>query len=154
MSRAQANPRRDSDQRMGVTSALGVLLGCELLGDALRGAARLPVPGPVLGMLLLTVALIVRDRRRPAGEPQPAAPSDMDRTADALVSHMGLLFVPAGVGVIAQASLLKAEWLPILGGVLGSTLLSLIVTALVMHLTIDPGPETLHEALQLNGCAP
>jgi holin-like protein len=119
-----------------VIRALAVLIGCELLGEALRGVFRLPVPGAVLGMLLLAAALIVRDRLEPSEKRPHVASSDLDRTADALISHMGLLFVPAGVGVIAQAGLLKAEWLPILGGVLGSTLLGLVTTALVMHFMV------------------
>jgi putative effector of murein hydrolase LrgA (UPF0299 family) len=53
-----------------------------------------------------------------------------------------LFFIPAGVGVIAQVSLIEVQWLPILGGVVGSTLLGLIVTALVMHLTIGSERET------------
>jgi len=154
MSRAQSDMRQDGDRRMGVIGALGVLLGCELMGEALRGVAGLPVPGPVLGMLLLAVALVLRGSLRPAGEPQATTPSDLDRTADALVSHMGLLFVPAGVGVIAQAPLLKAEWPPILGGVLGSTLLSLIVTALVMQLTIGREHEPSHGTPERNGGLP
>jgi len=48
---------------------------------------------------------------------------------------MGLLFVPAGVGIIATASLLRQEWLPIVAGLIGSTVLSLAVTGLVMHWT-------------------
>ena len=49
---------------------------------------------------------------------------------------MGLYFVPAGVGVITQAHLLRREWLPILCAVAGSTLLSIAVTGLAMRLTL------------------
>jgi holin-like protein len=46
---------------------------------------------------------------------------------------MGLLFVPAGVGVIVEFGVLRQNWLPILAGLLLSTILGLIVTGLVMH---------------------
>jgi LrgA family len=59
-----------------------------------------------------------------------------------LISHVGLLFVPAGVGVIAEAGLLREEWLPIVAGLIGSTILSLAVTGLVMHWTTRPRTET------------
>ena len=131
--------------------ALGVLLACDWLGEAMRRATGWPVPGPVLGMLLLAAALVAGDTLRPASGRQGAPSSDLDRTADALISHMGLLFVPAGVGVITLAPLLKNAWLPILGGVLGSTLLSLIITALVMHLTIRSEPGPSHAAPELDG---
>lgn len=118
--------------------ALCLLLGCDLAGEALRGAARLPVPGPVIGMLLLTVILLASPRKaaRPNEGPDPASP--LGRVCDTLISHMGVLFVPAGVGVISQLPVLRTEWLPILGGLLGSTLLGLIVTALVMQRALPP----------------
>jgi putative effector of murein hydrolase LrgA (UPF0299 family) len=55
---------------------------------------------------------------------------------------MGLLFVPAGVGIIAEAGLLREQWLPIVAGLIGSTILSLAVTGLVMHWTTRPRTET------------
>lgn len=106
-----------------------LLLGCELSGELLRALADLAVPGPVIGMLLLTVVLLMRpDVRR-----EPCAGTGLDRVADGLISNMGLLFVPAGVGVIAQFHLIRSQWLPIIAGLLGSTLLGLVVTALMMR---------------------
>jgi putative effector of murein hydrolase LrgA (UPF0299 family) len=151
MSRAQKQERAGGEQRLGLIGALAVLFGFELLGETVRGIARLPIPGPVIGMLLLAAALSLRDDRGPVGGREAAETSDLDQTADSLVSHMGLLFVPAGVGVIAQFTLLKAQWLPILGGVLGSTLLGLVVTALVMRLTMPSHGPSLPEAADLNG---
>lgn len=104
------------------------LIGCQLLGEIVREAAHLPVPGPVIGMFLLAAALAFGGRK--AGGRVPPA---LDRTAAALIGHMGLLFVPAGVGIIAEADLLQAEWLPILAALIGSTLLSIAVTGMVMH---------------------
>jgi holin-like protein len=49
-----------------------------------------------------------------------------------LLRILGLLFVPAGVGIVASGDLVRAQWLPITGGVVCSTLLSLLVTAYVM----------------------
>jgi holin-like protein len=46
---------------------------------------------------------------------------------------LGLLFVPAGVGVIANLSLIGAEWFPIVVGLVGSTILSVLATAYVMR---------------------
>ncbi|GGF28680.1 murein hydrolase transporter LrgA [Aliidongia dinghuensis] len=109
--------------------ALFTLLGCQFLGELLRDALHLPIPGPVVGMILLAVGLALRGDGRAEAE----ASSALDRTAGVLLEHMGLLFVPAGVGVITSAGLLRTEWLPILGGLLGSTVLSLGVTGIAMH---------------------
>jgi holin-like protein len=111
-------------------AALFILIGCQLIGEVLRAALHLPVPGPVIGMFLLAAALASRDRGQ---ADEDAAPSPLRRTSDALITHMGLLFVPAGVGVIAEATLLRSEWLPIVAGLIGSTVLGLTVTGVVMH---------------------
>lgn len=106
--------------------ALALLLGCQLTGEALRRFAHLPVPGPVIGMLFLAALLLAR--------PQPRA--ELDRVSGSLISHMGLLFVPAGVGVIAQLPLLRGQWAPVVVGLLGSTLIGLLVTAMVLQRTL------------------
>jgi holin-like protein len=109
-------------------AALFILIGCQLIGEVLRAAFHLPIPGPVIGMFLLTAALAVRDRGKPADEASP-----LRRTSDTLITHMGLLFVPAGVGVIAEAALLRSQWMPIVAGLIGSTVLGLMATGFVMH---------------------
>ncbi|HEY1926877.1 MAG TPA: CidA/LrgA family protein [Caulobacteraceae bacterium] len=125
--------------------ALALLLGCQLAGEALRRAAHLPVPGPVVGMLLLAALLLARPQPHPKVE-QKQPPSELDRVSGTLISHMGLLFVPAGVGVIAQLPLLRGQWAPVIIGLLGSTLIGLLVTALVMQQTLPketPSPESV-----------
>jgi holin-like protein len=109
-------------------AAILCLLGCQLVGELLREATHLPVPGPVIGMFLLAAILAHRGGR--GGGPIPPA---LERAAETLICLMGLLFVPAGVGIIAQASLLREEWLPILAALLGSTVLGIAVTGVVMH---------------------
>jgi len=79
------------------------LLLFQCAGEALSRLLSLPVPGPVLGMLLLFVALRLRDQ---GSEPIATA-------ADALAKHLSLLFVPAGVGVMMYYGRLAGEWLPI-----------------------------------------
>jgi holin-like protein len=114
-------------------AAMLVLLGCALAGEIVRALLHLPIPGPVIGMTLLAALLIARERGPSPGVEDALPPSGLDTVANQLIANLGLLFVPAGVGVIAEAQLLRAQWLPILGGLIGSTLLSLATTALVMH---------------------
>ncbi|MET3905750.1 holin-like protein [Bradyrhizobium sp. S3.3.6] len=110
-----------------------VLLACELAGNVLHQTLGLPVPGPVIGMAILAAALAFR--REGTGPRSPITDS-LQYTAESLIRHMGLLFVPAGVGLIAEIGVLRSEWLPIAAGLIGSTLLSLAVTGLVMHWSI------------------
>jgi holin-like protein len=112
-------------------SAFAVLIGCQLVGEVLRQILHLPLPGPLIGMFLLTVALVIGHGRRAAmAEPAPPA---LVQAANGLIAWMGLLFVPAGVGVVAELAVLRQEWLPILAGLLISTVLGLAVTGLVMQ---------------------
>jgi holin-like protein len=99
--------------------ALTTLLVCQLLGEILVRALHLPVPGPVLGMVLLFAALVLRSR---------AAPPALGTTADALLGNLGLLFVPAGVGVVLYLPLLARDWAPISLAVVAGTLLAIAAT--------------------------
>jgi putative effector of murein hydrolase LrgA (UPF0299 family) len=119
-------------------AAFLILIVCELAGEVVREAFDLAVPGPVIGMFFLAAALTLRKDKPGA----PAIPDALGQTAETLISHMGLLFVPAGVGIIAEAGLLQEEWLPIAAALIGSTVLSLAVTALVMHWSTRPRAET------------
>ena len=117
-------------------AAVLVLMICQLVGELARDTLGLPIPGPVIGMFVLTALLVVHDRlAKPRFDRLQRA---LDGTAEALISHMGLLFVPAGVGIIAEADLLRHEWLPILAAVVISTVLSVLVTGLVMHFAARP----------------
>jgi holin-like protein len=120
--------------------AILILVGCELIGEVLRRALHLPLPGPVIGMFLLAVALIVGGDDQAVGVPDKY--SQLSRTANAFIANMGLLFVPAGVGVIAEFGVLQQNWLPILVGLLLSTVLGLVVTGLVMHRVCRPGERS------------
>jgi holin-like protein len=106
------------DFLVGIT----VLLSYQLIGEVLVLALGLPVPGPVMGMLLLLFTLLARKR---AGQA-------LDTAAGSLLSHLSLLFVPAGVGAMLHFQRIGSEWLPIGAGLLTSTLLTLVVTALAM----------------------
>ena len=112
-----------------IIMALATLAACQVAGVLGGRALGLPIPGAVLGMALLTVALLLR--RRP-----PAPQAALTRTAGVLLRWMGLLFVPAGVGVMANAGPILAELLPIVVAIVGSSLAGLIVTGVVMQCMI------------------
>jgi holin-like protein len=107
---------------LGVLQVLALLLICQLIGEVASRAANLPVPGPVLGMVLLLLVLLAMRR----------VPAALERTARRLLDNLSLLFVPAGVGVIAHLDILRRQWLPIAAAIVGSTVLAMLVTALSM----------------------
>ena len=104
-------------------AALTVLLGLQLLGEALARGLGLAIPGPVIGLVLLALALARSRRLAAAVEP----------TATGLLRHLSLLFVPASTGVVEQLPRLAGESLAIGAAVVLSTLASLAVTALTFR---------------------
>lgn len=109
-------------------AGLAALIGCQWLGEVLRQGLHLPIPGPLIGMFLLAAVLVAANR----GRAKTAVPAGLAQAAEALIRHMALLFVPAGVGVIAEGSLLRQQWLSIIAALIGSTVLGIAVTGLVM----------------------
>lgn len=105
------------------------LLVFQCLGEGLVFVLHLPVPGPVVGMLLLFVTLLASPRLQELVEP----------TGSELLRHLSLLFVPAGVGIVAAAASIGDGWLALAGSLLGSTLLTLAVTAAVTRAAIGTG---------------
>ena len=117
--------------------ALTILLVCQLVGETIVQLAGIPVPGPVLGMVLLLAGLMLRGRLRRTETP----PEALGKTADGLLQHLSLLFVPAGVGVMLHLPLIAREWPAIVTALIGSTILTIIVTALVMRLLVRSGGQ-------------
>lgn len=98
--------------------AVFVLLACQAAGELFVAATGAPVPGPVVGMVLLFLGLVVHGR----------IPEGLERVTRGLLSHLSLLFVPAGVGVIASFDVIGPALLPIVIAVVLGTLLTLVVT--------------------------
>lgn len=111
--------------------AFTTLLGLQLLGEILARALHLPLPGALVGMLLLAALLLRR------GEP----PAWLEPAAQGLLRHLGLLFVPAGVGIIAYTDLLARAWLPLLLTLLLGTMLTLVITAWSLRLLLLLGAQ-------------
>lgn len=106
--------------------AITLILLCQLAGEITVQMLDLPFPGPVLGMLLLFVGLMVR------GE----IPDGLKQVSDFLLRHLALLFVPAGVGLMAHFGLVARDWMPILAALVVSTALALVVTMAILSALI------------------
>jgi holin-like protein len=104
--------------------ALTAIFACQLAGEAITVALRLPLPGPVIGMALLFAFLIIRKE----------VPAALGRVGDGLLANLSMLFVPAGAGVMMHAGRLEGEALPIVLTLVVSTLATIAVTATVMNL--------------------
>ncbi|MEZ5870952.1 MAG: CidA/LrgA family protein [Nitratireductor sp.] len=112
-----------------------VILCCQLAGEVAVGVLALPVPGPVIGMVLLFVFMALKG----------GIPTGLANTGGALLSNLSLLFVPAGVGIMAHAALLSQDWPALSVALVASTVLTIAVTAMVMvwikRLTVRGGSD-------------
>ena len=88
---------------MQFLNGITLLLVYQLIGEITVRLLGVPIPGPVLGMVMLFVTLMIRGK----------APESVDQASTALLSHLSLLFVPAGVGMMAHFGRIADEWLPI-----------------------------------------
>jgi holin-like protein len=100
--------------------ALLAILICQLVGEAASHALALPLPGPVLGMILMALALQFVPRLAEILRP----------VAQGILGHMSLLFVPAGVGVVGHFAAFGGQGLGLALAIIGSTVAAIAVGAL------------------------
>jgi holin-like protein len=110
-----------------------VLLLFQAVGELLHASLGVPLPGPVIGMALLTLVL--------ARRPSP----NVERAASGLLDYMPILFVPAGVGVSAFAERLRQVGCQSRFALVGSTRLALVVSALAMKALVASPPVAASE---------
>jgi holin-like protein len=104
-------------------NALLILLLYQLAGEVSVRALGLPLPGPVVGMLLLFATLLIRGR----------LPMALQQTSQTILANLSLLFVPAGVGVMVHLDRIRADWFPLLIALLFGTWLSLALSAITLQ---------------------
>ena len=110
--------------------SLGLILLCQLIGEAIAYGSGVAVPGPVIGLVLCVLLLAARDR---IGRLAPAELRDgtFEQTGRGLLSHLSLLFIPAGVGVVQRLDVIAGNALAITLAIVVSTVLGLAITGWV-----------------------
>jgi len=122
-------------------TGLAWLVGFQLVGTFISETLDLPVPGTVIGMLLCFCWL----RLRRTTDDAPIV-----RAATAVLGHLQLFFVPAGVGVVVYLSMIGHHAVPIALALAGSWVLGLVVVGwsatLLERLLGKPRDELPEEA--------
>ena len=109
---------------MQFINGLTILLVYQLIGEITARYFSLPIPGPVLGMLMLFVTLAIKG----------SVHSTLEKTATGLLSHLSLLFIPAGVGMMVHFDRIANEWIAISIALVLSTIITLIGSATIMSI--------------------
>ncbi len=110
--------------------AFGVLLACQLAGETMARSLALPMPGPVIGLVILLLLLFAVERRHLV-EAATVDETPLGKLSNGLLAVLGVLFVPAGVGVIQNLDLLGQYGAALFATLLVSTVLTLVVTVWV-----------------------
>lgn len=108
---------------MAVLYAFLALLVLQWVGEVLVQALGLPLPGALVGALLLLVGLLLLGR----------LPKALEQTSGALLQNLMLLFIPIVAGVMLHFERITSEWLPFLASGIGGAVLTLLVTAAVFR---------------------
>lgn len=103
--------------------AIFLLLACQLAGETIHRLTGLALPGAVIGMVLLVAWLALVPRERPG----------LAAVTAWLTAHLAVMFVPAAVGLIDEGAVLSRYGLGLVVATVVSTVLTLVVTALVFR---------------------
>lgn len=109
---------------MKILRQVVIILAILLLGEGIRLATGITIPGTVIGMVLLFIALMTKLIRL----------DQIEQVSKFLLDHLAFLFVPAGVGLINSLDVIGNSWLPILVIVLVSTVIVIGVTGWTVQL--------------------
>lgn len=124
-------------------AAIALLMTCQLMGEVIHRVTGLPLPGSVIGLVLLLGWLALVPRERPT----------LKAVTAWLTAHLSIMFVPAAVGLIDEGEPLSRYGIGILAATAVSTLLTMVVTALVFRWAVtrfgpgDAGDKESGEAM-------
>ncbi|MEA2940238.1 MAG: holin-like protein [Bradyrhizobium sp.] len=108
-------------------ASLSLILLCQLAGEVIVRGLGIPMPGPVVGLVLLLGLLLARDRFAALAR-GPLQQGGVETAAKNMLAHLSLLFVPAGVGVVQKLDLVAEHGLAITAILAASVVITLLVT--------------------------
>jgi holin-like protein len=103
---------------------LAIILSISFMGEVINRLFNAPIPGNVIGMLILLICLLTGVIKTEM----------IEETVNFLLDHLAFLFLPAGVGLIACLDILKSNWVAILTIVFISTIVVMVSTGLAVQM--------------------
>lgn len=103
-----------------------IIMACLFIGEFISRVTHILIPGNVIGMIILLIALLTGIIKL----------EDVEKAADLLIKNLALFFVPVGTGIMLYFNLISNNAVSILTATLLSTLLVLLVTGHVTQLFI------------------
>ena len=106
-----------------------IILLYQLIGELFQKFFGLSIPGPVIGLVLLLLTLLLIQKR------QRVVPikDNLFNSAEILLNYLPLLFIPVGVGVVMHLSLLEDNLASVVFVIILGTLSTLALTGYIME---------------------
>ncbi len=103
----------------------------QLIGESVQKYFELTIPGPVIGLIFLLFSLVLLRQTKSAFIKKTK--EEISQTSNYITGYLSLLFVPIGVGVVMHLSYLEQNYIPVLGVIFISTILTIGFTAVLME---------------------
>ncbi|WP_067143072.1 CidA/LrgA family protein [Oceanivirga salmonicida] len=120
---------------MKIFSQLIYFLFFSLLGDSISKGLNLPIPGSVIGMILLFLALQLRFIKL----------EKIELVGNFFINNLPILFVAAGVGIMTKFELIKPIWLTFFTIAILTTSISIVVIAKIVKFVKDKFEGDINE---------
>ena len=105
----------------------GIILGVTCAGELMKYFLPLPIPGSIYGLILMFVLLLTKVIKI----------DQVKETGEFLIEIMPLMFIPAGVGLMASWGQLQGFLVPLLVITITTTFIVIFVTGKVTDFMMD-----------------
>ena len=106
-----------------------IIFGISYLGEILSDLLELPIPGTVIGMFFLFIALYFKVIKV----------KQIDKAANILIINMAIFFIPPGVKLISSLDYMKGNWIKIIILMIGTTIITIVTTGRIVQYLIEKG---------------
>ena len=107
-------------------TGFAILLFIQFVGTLIIGALHIPIPPALLGMILLTIALLTNIIKI----------NWVEDTCTVLIEKMGMLFVPAGISILLYKDAILKEWFAIFATIFFSSVIVIVATGLFVDILL------------------
>jgi holin-like protein len=123
---------------MKILRQLAIVLSICLAGELLNRFLKIPIPGSVIGMIILLLGLLTGTLQL----------SSIEEVSEFLLKHLAFFFVPSGVGIISNLRVVKESFVPLLIIILVSTVVVIAVTGISVQLLMGAKVKELYRDIQ------
>lgn len=100
-----------------------VVLGIYLVGELISGTFDLPIPGNILGMLILLVLLMTKIIKL----------DQIETISNFFLDHLAFFFIPAGAALMNSAGIIKDTWFKLILVCIITTVVIIACTGLIVQ---------------------